>query len=233
MLQLDYFEPVAQSSDPDASGPLRVMLDRAVQRVERDIVPLLPLPHRIVIAAGTDRARVIPETGIAARAWSHDRIDVWVDPRNPWVVAAGEEELVAMLAHELHHCARWSRPGYGLTLSEAIVSEGLACHFEATFRGGVPPFWARALDEPTLRRVEAQAVALFDSRQYDHRAWFGGASGGDDGRAPERRPSATSPPLVPRHAGHTLGYRITARHLRRTGRNAAQLVHAPAHVFYD
>jgi uncharacterized protein YjaZ len=37
---------------------------------------------------------------------------------------------------------------------------------------------------------------------------------------------------VPRHAGHTLGYQVAARHLRRTGRNAAQLVQAPAQAFF-
>jgi uncharacterized protein YjaZ len=251
MLQLEFFDNVARPSDDEDNGPLRTLFERALRRVEREVAPLLPLPARIVIAAGADPARAIPETGVAARAWSEDRIDVWVAPRNPWVQAAGEEELVAMLAHELHHCARWNRPGYGLTLAEAMVSEGLACHFETRFRGGVPPFWARALDEPTLRRVEAQAWELLDSRHYDHRAWFGGAAnapGASAARAatapassPSRirnvvvgaAPAGTMAPFVPRHAGHTLGFRIAARHLRRTGRSAAQLVNAPAQVFFD
>lgn len=126
------------------------------------------------------------------------------------------DELLAMLAHELHHCARWTRPGYGATLGEALVSEGLACVFETAFRGGVPPFWARALDAPALDAVATLARPRLDDAAYDHRAWFGGA--------PEHG--------IPRHTGYSLGFDIVARHMRATGRTAAQLVHVPARNFY-
>jgi hypothetical protein len=129
MLQLDFFETVSRPSDAETNGPLRTMLERALRRAQREVVPMLPLPSRIVVSAGADPSRVVPETGVAARAWSADRLDLWVDPNNPWTQAAGEEEVLAIVAHELHHCARWKRPGYGATLGEAIVSEGLACHF--------------------------------------------------------------------------------------------------------
>jgi len=212
-LQLDFFEPASSSGgDPDRMIRLRSFLERVLRLAERQVVPLLPLHGRVVVAAGVDPARTIRETGIGARAWAADRIDVWIDPAHPWVDAAGEEELLAMLAHELHHCARWTRPGYGATLGEALVSEGLACVFETGFRGGVPPFWARALDADALRSVEAKARPLLDERRYDHRDWFFGA--------PERG--------VPRHAGYSLGFELVARHVRATGRTAAQLVNVPA-----
>jgi len=235
MLQLDFFETVTRPSDAETNGPLRTMLERALRRAQREAFPMLPLASRIVVSAGADPCRVVPETGVAARAWSEDRIDLWVDPVNPWVQAAGEEEIVAMVAHELHHCARWRRPGYGHTLAEAIVSEGLACHFEARFRGGIPPFWARALDEATLAEVRVRAIEELDSRDFDPRAWFGSAAGGDEGRGPgadaaESRTGVRG--AVPRHAGHALGYRIVARHLRRTGRTAADLVTEPAPAFF-
>jgi uncharacterized protein YjaZ len=95
--------------------------------------------------------------------------------------------------------ARWTRPGYGATLGEALVSEGLACVFETGFRGGVPPFWARALDARALRDAEALARPSLADRAYDHRAWFFGAP--DDG--------------LPRHVGYSLGFEIAARQLDR------------------
>jgi uncharacterized protein YjaZ len=215
LLQLDFFEPAASGGDPDRMIRLRDFLERVLRIAERQVVPLLPIRERVVVAAGVDPARTIRETGIGARAWAADRIDVWIDPGHPWVDAAGEEELLAMLAHELHHCARWARPGYGATLGEALVSEGLACVFETGFRGGVPPFWARALDAPALRDAEDRAREHLDDRRYDHRAWFFGA--------PDRG--------LPRHVGYSLGFEIVARHVRATGRTAAQLVQVPAASF--
>ncbi|HYF58486.1 MAG TPA: DUF2268 domain-containing putative Zn-dependent protease [Burkholderiaceae bacterium] len=214
-LHLDFFEPTTAGQDPEQMVRLRGFLERVLRLAERRVVPLLPLTGRITVAVGVDPARTIRETGIGARAWAADRIDVWIDPAHPWVDAAGEEELLAMLAHELHHCARWLRPGYGTTLGEALVSEGLACVFETGFRGGVPPFWARALDAKQLQHAEATARPHLAARQYDHRAWFFGA--------PERG--------LPRHLGYSLGYHLVARHMRSTGRSAAQLAQVPAEVF--
>ncbi|MEI7443369.1 MAG: DUF2268 domain-containing putative Zn-dependent protease [Burkholderiales bacterium] len=215
-LQLDFFEPASSGQDPDRMIRLRGFLERTLHLAERQVLPLLPIRDRVVVAVGVDPARTIRETGIGARAWAADRIDVWIDPAHPWVDAAGEEELIAMLAHELHHCARWTKPGYGTTLGETLVSEGLACVFETGFRGGVPPFWARALKADALREVEALARPRLALREYDHRAWFFGA--------PERG--------LPRHAGYSLGFEVAARHIRATGRTAAQLVHVPAETFW-
>jgi uncharacterized protein YjaZ len=211
-LHLEFFEPAAGGPDPERVARMRGFLERVLRLAERQVVPLLPLQGRVTVAVGIDPARTIRETGIGARAWAADRIDVWIDPSHPWVDAAGEEELLAMLAHELLHCARWTRPGYGATLGEALISEGLACVFETGFRGGIPPFWARALDEVGLREAEALARPRLAERGYDHRDWFFGA--------PERG--------LPRHLGYSLGFELVARHVRRSGRTAAQLVQVPA-----
>jgi uncharacterized protein YjaZ len=215
-LHLDFFDTSSPGHDADAMRRVRTFLERVIRLAERQVVPVLPIDRRITVAVGIDPARTIRETGIGARAWAADRIDVWLDPSHPWVEAAGEEELLAMLSHELHHCARWMHPGYGATLGEALVSEGLACCFETGFRGGVPPFWARALDAVALRDAEALVRPRLTERRYDHRAWFFGA--------PEQG--------LPRHLGYSLGFALVARHMRASGRTAAQLVRTPADVFF-
>lgn len=212
-LHLEFIAPSDRGRGADdTTERLRDFLQRVLRLADRQVVPLLPLRDRITVSVGVDPVRTIRETGIGARAWAADRIDVWIDPAHPWVEAAGEEELIAMLAHELHHCARWTRPGYGRTLGEVLVSEGLACVFETGFRGGVPPFWARALDARALRDAEFLAAPSLDETGFDHRAWFAGA--------PDRG--------LPRHLGYSLGFHLVARHVRATGRTAAQLVHVPA-----
>ena len=112
--------------------------------------------------------------------------------------AAVETWVPAALAHELHHSSRVRMgPGYGITLAEALVTEGLADHFVAEAFPDTPPQpWDDALSEDQETEVWEMAQAVLEVPYgYDHRAWFFGR--GD----------------VPRWAGYTLGYRITRAYL--------------------
>ncbi|WP_309228112.1 DUF2268 domain-containing putative Zn-dependent protease [Kosakonia sp. S42] len=52
-----------------------------------------------------------------------------VDPENNAFCKNDAYSIERMFAHELHHAARWSGPGYGFYLGEPLVSEELAGHF--------------------------------------------------------------------------------------------------------
>ena len=88
------------------------------------------------------------------------------------------------------HCLRMGGPGYGRTLGEALVSEGLAGHFVARALGSPPEPWERAVDEAALLRHRPDAATL-GAAPYDHAGWFFGLSG-----------------HRPRWLGSTLGHRI-------------------------
>ncbi len=77
---------------------------------------------------------------------------VTMDPEHPSLRANAAQSLERMLAHELHHCARWDGPGYG----EALVSEGLAGHFEQEVFGGEAELW-ESLPASTLRPCLSKA----------------------------------------------------------------------------
>ncbi len=112
--------------------------------------------------------------------------------------AAVETWVPAALAHELHHSSRVRMgPGYGITLAEALVTEGLADHFVAEAFPDTPPQpWDDALSEDQETEVWERAQAVLEVPYgYDHRAWFFGR--GD----------------LPRWAGYTLGYRIAQAYL--------------------
>jgi uncharacterized protein YjaZ len=81
-------------------------------------------------------------------------------------------EVPTTIIHELHHCSRWAGPGYGRTLLEALVSEGLAQHFEADFREGVAPFYASSLSLADLESLSLRAIQEFNSSDYSHSDWF-------------------------------------------------------------
>ena len=195
----------------DAVDDLRTCVESAMARAQS----LLPLPA-VDVVLYHDPAFVLPETGSGGYSPCAQRVFLAVDIGcHALDKAAFLQGLRSLVAHELHHCARWAGPGYGSTLGEALVSEGLACLFEAEMEGGPPPFYARALSPAQLAEVEQAARSLWDRSDYGHERWFYGAAPGD----------------LPRHAGYSLGYALAAAQARRTGLRASQLVHAPAATF--
>ncbi|MED5610073.1 DUF2268 domain-containing putative Zn-dependent protease [Pseudomonas sp. JH-2] len=123
-----------------------------------------------------------------------------------------DADLLAMLGHELHHCARWSGPGYGRSFAEALASEGLACAFESELRPGYLPFYAAA-ELPAA--IHEQARRQLAHGQYDHAAWFFGSG-----------------PGIPRHAGYALGLELVRRYqAEHPGASAAGLWAEPAERF--
>ena len=154
---------------------------------------------------------VIYETGVSGTAPTGHVIVISLDPNNANFGASIDVELSATLIHELHHCMRWRGPGCGKTLRDALVSEGLALHFEREYRNA-PPFYAVSVPERLLREVKDKAKDELDSESYDYSAWFYGS---------ETRG-------IPRHAGYSLGYDIVGSYLRIHNTSAAKVWSAPA-----
>lgn len=154
----------------------------------------------------------LPETGVGGYAPLGHWVQLTLTPENPNFAGCWRREVPATLAHELHHARRWQGPGYGATLLEALVSEGLAQHYEAGVRGEAPRY-ARA--EYPLDDLWAQAQPELDAAGYDHAAWFFGS---DDRR-------------LPRWAGYALGYQLVQRGLAVLGGDALSHAETPAESF--
>lgn len=177
------------------------------------IAQLIPL-RDIDVVVYQDTRQVIPETGICGFSPSHDRVLIAIDPLHPRVADNFEIEFKSMLGHELHHCARWVGPGYGKTLREALVSEGLACSFESELRGGEVPFYAKSLSPSQLEKANTKALGLPMRGSYDHPSWFFGTG------------------TLPRHAGYSLGYHIVSRYISTHKNPASKLTQTPAEAFF-
>jgi uncharacterized protein YjaZ len=134
---------------------------------------------------------VIPEIGMGGHAWGKHLFDLCLDPSNPnFAPALKGGALRRQVAHEAHHCMRNAAIGYGETLGEALVSEGLAGRFVERIFGTAPEPWENAMDEASLR-AHLPDNALLSSSDYNHATWFYCR----DGR-------------LPCWLGYTLGYRI-------------------------
>ncbi|MGH7196703.1 MAG: DUF2268 domain-containing putative Zn-dependent protease [Candidatus Saccharimonadales bacterium] len=85
-----------------------------------------------------------------------------------WSAKLDTRQLAGAIHHELHHMARWQNVGYGTTLGEAILSEGIATYYEALTSGWTPP-WAKATVTDQVRRT---ALNDWECEDYNHAAWF-------------------------------------------------------------
>jgi uncharacterized protein YjaZ len=142
----------------------------------------------------------VPELGFGGSAPSRTTMFLAFDTENPAMEANLVGGLRRVVLHEAHHCLRHAGPGYGNTLGEALVSEGLASRFVMEILAGEPEPWNVALDEAELRRVAAIAEPGLDDEGYDHDRWF-------IGRRNARR--------LPRWAGYSLGWRLVGTYLER------------------
>ena len=192
----------------NAQGKLSKLEDKIASEFTTSLIQITSLmPVKgvdVVVSAGSV---VLPETGLGGYSPEGDLVYLKVDPNNSNLLNNFSEEFTAILGHELHHCLRHREVGYGTTLAEALVSEGLACSFETELRSTKPPFYAVALNQDKLQDLWVKAKLELTNKPYNHMAWFLGSE----------------PGLIPRHAGYSLGFQAVNDYISKIGVPASRL----------
>ncbi len=147
--------------------------------------------------------KAIPQLGIGGHSPGPNNILVYFDPKSDKI---NQDEILATLLHESHHCMRWRSTGYGKSLGQAMVSEGLASLYEQEHLGRAPIHVTASLKDNQVKR----AVQSFDRQDYDHNEWFFDRGSLDF------------------WFGYALGYQLCRQYSEKTGQTAAQLVNTPA-----
>lgn len=197
----------------EASGSLaqfRPELIREFEVAYEAIAQLMP-PPRLDILIQRLPGETLPELGLVGRAYRSTLFSMTLDPDNPNFLASLQSgALRRHVVHEVHHCLRMAGPGYGWTLGEAMVSEGLAGQFVRRVLGSEPELWERALAPQELLSSPVDRQ-LLEATYYDHSEWFFGTGA----RA--------------RWLGYTLGYQMVEAWLATQGDvDAATWVNVPA-----
>lgn len=185
-------------------------LEECISHLEYALVDVgLPLQADAVDVIVTPTDRPIPGWDINGYSLGAYRIMLGVvptcfdDQKRPI-----EIQLRAVLAHELHHAMRSRGPGYGQTLGEALISEGLAQCYEEEI--GCPTSnYATVLTKDQLREFARRAMDEHSNSSYDHSKWFYGKHGDPD---------------FPWAGGYSLGYSLVSHWLKAEGRTASQAV---------
>jgi Predicted Zn-dependent protease (DUF2268) len=206
--QIRFNDPAGQLRDQETA--IRGLVTSALDRVNG----VLPLTG-VTITVNADGSQAIGGYGLGGRTLGAAAVEMYLDPGFPNLAQLLPERLPPLVAHELHHARRFRGPGYGRTLLEAMVSEGLADHFSIELMGAPVPPWSDAFPRDQTEGYLGLARPELDTTSYDHERWFFGPS----------------PPL-PRWTGYTLGFRLVeAYQAAHPGATAASLVDTPASAF--
>ena len=185
------------------------------------LIPLIKISNKLPIsdvdvAIYNNPRGIIPEVGIGGYAPNEHLVFVYLDSKFPNIKRVIREQLKRTLAHELHHCLRWRDPGYGKTLLESLVTEGLADHFDLEVNSGNPEPWCTALNVEEIVAFSKRAKIEYDNKNYDHRAWFFGST--EKG--------------LPRWTGYALGFKLVENYLKiNPAQKASELCAVKAEEF--
>lgn len=197
----------------EAAGDLeshRAVIVDEVEAAYRSLAGFLA-PPRLDILVQRLADETIPELGMVGHAYRDSLFAMTLDPGNSnFESSLRDGALRRQIIHEVHHCMRMAGPGYGWTLGEALVSEGLAGRFVGRLLGTDPEPWERAVSWDELRGASV-APGVLAASDYDHAAWF-------HGRGP-----------YPRWFGYSLGYGMVGAWLEEAGDvGAATWIDVPA-----
>ena len=168
---------------------------------------------KITVRASAQNA--IPEIGVGGYNPDRNEVIISFDPNFPDLDQTIEEELAFQFAHEMHHAKRRRAVGYGSTLLQAAVSEGLADCFAEEVTNKSPSPWSLALTGDDLDLWLANAMDVWNESGYDHAQWFLGST--QD---------------IPRWTGYAIGYKLVKDFIMANpDRKASDLFDEPASSF--
>lgn len=197
--------------------PYRAQLESIAKSATASVKKLLQIKGIDIVFYDNPGATIDEIGGIGGFTPNAHTIFISLNPRHPDFKKSLKNELFFTLAHEFHHTIRWQKSVGGDTLLEALVFEGLADHFamEATGRQQLSSY-SCALTLAQKKIFLKKASEEWNMPTYNHGEWFFGST----------------PKVIPRWTGYTLGYDLVATYLQsHPGTLASKLVCADASLF--
>ena len=159
-----------------------------------------------------DANMVIPEVGVGGYTPSRHLSYLYVDPLNEEL---SEQEIFNTLCHELYHAKSYDGQGYGSTLLDSIIFEGLATAFEDEVSKGNSFVVKELSTRNTSERLLQKHRDELSDEEFNHFRWF----------------IFDETKELPRWAGYEIGYHIVKKYLKKTNKKASELVVEDLSVF--
>lgn len=156
-------------------------------------------------------------SGLGGYALSEHRVELLIDCNRDDMDRVIEAELMEVLAHELHHCLRMSFHVPSVTLSQQLVMEGLACHFEHTVTNGKQSSLFKDLQDYDWRRGLKKMSHLLDVRDFSLDKLFLGSH----------------PEEYPKYAGYWIGFNLVSEYLKTHQTKEVDIVGLDAKYFFE
>lgn len=195
-----------------ATGCLKAFvkdIKREFLAAQKKIIEKIPV-RDIDIVIYDNPEGTIPELGIGGYSPNGHLVFISLNPRLANFQKIIKTQLARMIAHEFYHCLRWQKIGYGETLLEALVSEGLADHFDIEVNNQPAQLWDKVLTSDQEKKLLRWAKKEFNSKNYSHQDWFFGC--------PKRK--------IPHWTGYTLGFKLVGEYLTKHPQTKTSLLYA-------
>lgn len=190
-----------------------VLLESSLNCWVTKIGDLLPIPALDVCVSHFPEG-ANTELGIGGSSYTESLLHIFLDANNPNLRSSIENELPAVLAHEMHHCARVVEVPIVETLGEKFVIEGLACQFETEITGQSRPSFIPSDFCSEWQDHFAKSLPNLNSTDYCEDTWF-------LGKAPQE---------MPKYTGYAIGFGLIGQYLKQEKLTAAQAYAIPAGV---
>lgn len=181
-----------------------IILDRVLKALD-NVVILLQYNKRVdIVIIESQKFFVIQKLGISGSAIGKSCIEVRIDFSHKELQKIIDVELPATIYHEFTHLVRENSVGYGNTLLDSFVSEGISCFVEKSIlRNRKIPYIQKIKNEKILW---SKAQQLLGKPKCNYSEWFLGTG------------------KLPNWTGYRLGFLIVEAFMKKNNIDLAKLI---------
>lgn len=174
----------------------RSKISNCVVRTLNNALKLLKYKKRVdIVVIESQSFFVIPKLGIGGTAIGKSCIEIRIDFSRKDLAKIIKIELPATIYHELSHIVRENSIGYGSTLLDSFISEGISCYVEKKAMPGKKIPYIQNIKEE--KKFWHRAKKMFAKTKYNYSEWFFGTG------------------KLPNWIGYRFGYLIVERFMNK------------------